>query len=86
MSRLWPGGEPILITLDRWQRPLTFLWRGRHHQVGAIHQHWQIDVDWWTEDGRLWRDYFALTTTGGLLCVVYHDHLDAVWMLARLYD
>jgi hypothetical protein len=86
MSRLWPQGEPILLVLDRWQRPLRFTWRGQMHQVGAVHQTWHIDTDWWSDEGRIYRHYYALTTTGGLLCVLFQDQLSGEWRLAKIYD
>ena len=35
---------------------------------------------------RVWRDYLAVVTTDGLLCVLYYDMLDEGWYLAKLYD
>ena len=86
MTRLWPQGEPIHLTLDATQRPLRFTWRGQSHAIRAIHQDWQVDTDWWSEDGRIYRHYFAVTTASGLLCVVYYDFSEENWRLAKVYD
>lgn len=86
MTRLWPQGEPILLHLDKAQRPWRFTWRGQPHQVRAIHQEWQVDTDWWSDEGRVYRHYFALTTGAGLLCVVYYDSIEENWRLAKVYD
>jgi hypothetical protein len=32
------------------------------------------------------RDYFKLTTTTGLLVIIYHDLIHDAWFLQRLYD
>ena len=45
-----------------------------------------MDTDWWSEEGRVCRRYFALTTDDGLLCVVYHDAIGDGWRLAKVYD
>ena len=86
MSRLWPEGESIVVQVDEQGRPLRFVWRTRSHQLVQIQQHWQIDTDWWSDDGRVWREYLAATTTTGLLCVIYQDLLTEGWFLAKIYD
>lgn len=86
MSRLWPEGEPILVQTDAHNRPLRFVWRERTYRLVQIQQHWQVDTDWWSEAGRIWRDYMAVTTTNGLLCVIYQDLLTEQWFLSKLYD
>ena len=86
MTRLWPEGEPIRVEADATGRPLHFTWQGRNHRVQQIRQRWQIDTDWWSDDGRVWRDCLALTTATGLLCVIYQDLLTEQWYLTRLYD
>ena len=86
MSRLWPTGEPISIQTDDSGRPLRFTWRSRTYPLVQIQQRWQVDTDWWSGEGRLWRDYLAVTTTTGLLCVIYQDLLTEEWFLSKLYD
>ncbi len=85
MTRLWPDSENITVELKAgW--PVRFTWRGRSHPVQKIRQRWQVDGDWWGEQGRVWREYMALTTADGMLCVIYFDLLDQSWHLSRLYD
>jgi hypothetical protein len=86
VTRIWPQGEAVLVTLDQWRRPLRFTWRGQTHQVGAVHQQWQVNTDWWSDEGQIWRDYFALTTTSGLLCVIFYDRPAEEWRIAKVYD
>ena len=86
MSRLWPEGESIVVQVDEQGRPLRFVWRTRLHQLAQVQQHWQVDTDWWSDDGRVWREYLAVTTTTGLLCVIYQDLLTESWFLAKIYD
>lgn len=86
MTRLWENGVAVDVVRDGWNRPLNFVWQGRLHRIETIRQAWTVDSDWWSEEGRVWRDYFALTTSGGLLCVVYHDWLADEWRLAKVYD
>ncbi len=86
MTRLWPGGEPVQVGLDEAGRPGYFVWQGRVHRVQTIHQRWVVDTDWWSPEGRVWREYLALVTQDGLLCVLYHDRLTGGWRLAKVYD
>ncbi len=86
MSRLWPQGEPIQVQTDAVGRPLRFVWRQRTYRLAQLQQRWQVDTDWWSEAGRIWRDYVAVTTTDGLLCVLYQDLLTEDWFLSKLYD
>ena len=74
------------MVIDSQGRPLRFVWQGRSHRLQQIQQRWQIDSDWWSEEGRVWRDYFAVITTSGILCVIYFDLLEQVWYVAKIYD
>jgi hypothetical protein len=84
VTRLWPDGEPISVLSDAMQTPHAFTWQGRTHPVQEIAKRWRVDVDWWR--GRVWREYFKLTTHTGLLVIVYRDVLTGRWYLQRLYD
>lgn len=86
MSRLWPKGEFISVRTDELGRPLKFSWRNRIYSVERIQEHWQVDTDWWSDAGRVWREYVTCTTTSGLLCVLYQDLLSENWYLSKLYD
>ncbi len=86
MTRLWPNGSKIDIEGDARGKIVSFTWQGRTHPIQKTHQRWQVDTDWWSEEGEAHREYFALTTTDGLLCVIYRDLLDDKWYLAKLYD
>lgn len=86
MTLLWIDGLAITVHTDAQGGPLHFDWQGRRHTRRRIVQSWEIDVDWWTEHGRIHREYWALITTAGLLCVLYRDCLCNEWRLVRLYD
>ena len=86
MSRLWPEGEPIGVQRNGAGQPVSFTWRGRSHRLAQVQQRWQVDTDWWSADGRVRRDYWAVTTTSGLLCVIYQDLEGQGWFLAKVYD
>ena len=86
MTRLWAAGQGIEMQGDARGKLRNFIWQGRTHTIHTIRQHWQVDTDWWSEDGRVYREYFAVTTTEGLLCVLYLDFLDEQWYLEKCYD
>ncbi|HSG15130.1 MAG TPA: DUF6504 family protein [Anaerolineae bacterium] len=95
MTRLWPVGIPISVTvvpradskdagIADGQRPAGFTWQNQTHQVDEITRAWRVDIDWWR--GRVWRAYFKLSTDTGLLVVIFQDLLSGEWYLQRLYD
>lgn len=51
--------EPIRVTLDAAGRPLRFWWLGRQHVIESVVQQWQVDTDWLTTEGRVYRDYYS---------------------------
>lgn len=83
MTRLWVGGTAIRV-VQQAGLPARFIWDGRSHPVQALANRWRVDVGWWRL--RLWRDYYKLVTTTGLLVVIYHDLMTDSWYLQRLYD
>ena len=89
MTRLWPDGVPIGVATEavaggESPYPTRFSWQGQTHQVEAITRQWRVHIDWWREPA--WRAYYKLTTTSGLLVIIYHDLPDGEWFLQRLYD
>lgn len=86
MSRLWPEGEVISVQCSGEQQPVSFVWRGRMHRLAQVQQRWQVDADWWSTEGRVRRDYWAVTTASGLFCVFYQDLERGSWFLAKVYD
>lgn len=83
MTRLWPEGDPIQVAGSA-DRPDQFFWQGQQHPVANIAKRWRVHVDWWREPTH--RDYFKITTTTGLLVIIYHDLIHDTWFLQRLYD
>ena len=86
MTRLWPNGEAIKVNLNTQGLPAQFTWQGQVHRVQHIRQRWQVDTDWWHEEGQVWREAIAVTTTDGLFCVLYYDIQKRAWFLEKLYD
>ena len=86
MTRLWIQGMLVRVEQDPRGCVRAFTWNGETHPVVKVVQRWQVDSDWWTEQGRVHRDYQALTTTDGLLCVLYFDFQDERWYVSKLYD
>ena len=85
MTRLISNDKPIATILGEDGNPIKFVWNGMH-PIHQIHQHWEVDTEWWSEMGHVWREYFAVTTKNGLLCVLYHDLLNDEWHIERIYD
>lgn len=67
-------------------QPVRFMWQGRSHRIAQVQQRWRVDADWWRAEGRVQRIYLAVTTTSGLLCVLYQDLESQAWFLAKVYD
>lgn len=86
MTRLWAEGEPVRMEMDSEGRPVRFRWREQLYRLQRVQQRWQVDSDWWSAEGRVWRDYWAVITIEGLLCVLYYDHLTSEWRMTRAYD
>ena len=86
MTRLWADGASITPHGDAQHHLRAFTWHGRTHTIQRVHQQWQVAGDWWSEAGEVSRDYVAVTTTAGLLCVLYYDHDEQRWYLAKVYD
>lgn len=84
MTRLWPQGTAIQVTAGADQRPLRFVWQGRVHEVEGITREWRVHVDWWR--AAAWRAYYKLTTTSGLLVIIYRDLGSGEWYLQRVFD
>jgi len=83
MTRLFADSQPITVTLDEQGRPTAFTWQGRRHRLARVQMHWEVDTDWWTEEGRRQRAYWAVTTVGGMFCVIYRDMGNGAWQLER---
>jgi hypothetical protein len=83
MTRLWVGGVPVEVRLAD-GLPAQFTWGNRVHPVAGIANRWRVDIGWWRL--RVWRDYFKLHTTTGLLLIVYHDLVSDQWYVQRVYD
>jgi hypothetical protein len=68
------------------ERPRCFVLAGHLHSIESIVRQWQIDTDWWEPTGRVWCDYYLVTTTDGLFVVIYYDRLTQAWFLSDFYD
>jgi len=86
MSRTWPSGHPILAQTDDAGRPVTFVLSEHRYRLLRIEQHWEVDTDWFSDAGRVWRRYVAATTLEGVLVVLFYDVLREGWYLEKVYD
>lgn len=86
MTRLWREGEAVTVTVTVAGRPLKLVWHHRVHMVQQVVQQWVVETGWWEAAGAVRRNYYALLTEDGLLCVVYHDLTNDTWWLSKLYD
>jgi hypothetical protein len=84
MTRLWVVGITLKMVATSSDEPARFVWEGRLHVVEGIANSWRVDLGWWRL--HIWRDYYKLYTTTGLLLVVYHDLVSGQWYLQRVYD
>jgi hypothetical protein len=74
----------VEVWLNGLSTPARLRWEGRIHPVQVVANHWRVDLGWWRL--RVWRDYYKLATTTGLLLIVYHDLVNDKWYLQRVYD
>ena len=84
MTYTWPEGDPIEVEADALGTPLLLVWSDQTHTLERVVSRWRVDEEWWR--ARIWREYFKLYTTTGLLVVIYHDFLGQRWFLQVLYD
>jgi hypothetical protein len=84
MTRLWVDGVVIRVWCTPDGRPMRVRWQGQSHDVKMIANGWRLDLGWWRL--RIWRDYYKILTTTGLLMIVYHDLMTDIWYLQRVYD
>lgn len=86
MTQLCSPALPVRMETDSAGSPARFFFRDLLHRVLRIEQRWQIDTDWWDAEGRVHRDYYAVTTLEGALIVLCYDHLEPGWYISRVYD
>lgn len=84
MTRLWSEGVAVKVWLNDHDMPMRFRWQGHIHPIQEIANQWRVDLGWWRL--RVWRDYYKLVTTTGLLVVIYHDLVNDHWYLQRIFD
>lgn len=84
MTRLWSKAMPIVVQSGS-DSPECLIWERQTHDVAAVVKQWRVGADWWRGEA-VARDYFKLTTTTGLLIIIYRDLQTGAWYLQRLYD
>ena len=84
MTKLWRSGPPLVVDTDARGDPLSFQWNGAVHRTGTVCNTWRVHSEWWRNP--VWRDYYKIETTDGVLCVIYRDLVTGKWHLARIYD
>lgn len=87
MTRLWVDGLPLQVKTNSRDQPAIFQLNGHRFVVEQVVQQWEVDTDWWSEQGRAWRRHYAVITRGeGMFCVISYDVLNDAWRLDRIYD
>jgi hypothetical protein len=86
MTRLWAAGDPVQVVVQEDGTPLRFQWCGIRHDVSLVANRWRVRSSWWLPAVDAHREYIKLTTTDGLLCILYHDLRNDAWYCARVYD
>jgi hypothetical protein len=84
VTQFWPEGALIQVEADSLWTPLRLTWQEEVHPVEQVNERWRVDEEWWR--GRVWREYFILTTSTGLLVELFHDLLTGEWYVQRVYD
>jgi hypothetical protein len=84
MTRLWSKGVPIVVQNGS-DSPERLIWERQTHDVAAVVKQWRVNADWWRGEA-VARDYYKVTTTTGLLVIIYRDLQTGTWYLQRLYD
>ena len=81
--------QPIQV-MTQAKRPKQFTWRGTNYLVADILATWRLSDRWWESaahpHGASDRHYYRLRCEDGLLCEVYYDAAQQVWILDRVHD
>ena len=85
MTRLWPKGTRIVVFQNGSEVPERIIWQGQTHDVADVAKYWRVNADWWRGESAA-RDYYKLTTTTGMLVIIYRDLHTSEWYLQRLYN
>ena len=84
MNPFWPHGLAIEV-LSEEGKPLSLRWDWGDHRIRDTSVHWRVHTGWWSEK-EIWRDYWEVATSSGLLCTLYYDLLEGAWCLERIYE
>lgn len=66
--------------------PVSFGWQGQAHAVERLVKRWEVETDWWSEEGESRRLFVTVITRTGMLCVLFFDFVTSEWRMSRLYD
>ena len=74
MTKTWADGLPIRVeAVDAQGVPASFGWQGQAHAVERLVQRWEVETDWWSEEGETRRLFVTVITKTGMLCVLFCD-------------
>lgn len=83
MSRFYGVGVPIAVEVDEHGQPCRVQREGTVWVAVQVADSWRVDEDWW--EGRVWREYFRITTETTVV-LVYRNLRDNSWWLQRIQD
>lgn len=87
MTKTWADGLPVRVDqVDAQGVPVSFGWQGQAHAVERLVQRWEVETDWWSEEGETRRLFVTVITKTGMLCVLFFDFGASEWRISRLYD
>ena len=87
MTKSWAEGLPVRVeSVDANGVPASFGWQGQTYAVERLLQRWEVETDWWSEEGAVRRLFVSVITRTGLLCVLFFDYEREEWRITRLYD
>lgn len=87
MTKTWADGLPVRVdAVDAQGVPVSFGWQGQAHAVERLIQRWEVETDWWSEEGESRRLFVTVITKTGMLCVLFFDYGVSEWRISRLYD
>ncbi len=87
MTKSWAEGLPVRVdVVDAQGVPNSFVWQGQTHAVERLVQRWEVETDWWADEGAARRLFVTVITKTGMLCVLFFDYETSDWRISRLYD
>lgn len=76
--------QPISISLNARNQPVSFKWRERIYRVKDIQEVWRVIGAWWDGEGET--TFFRITTDKGGIYEIAYNHAKSAWTLESVRD